>query len=109
MVFLIIALWRLVRVMQFRIASKIAVNKTAIAIHLICFTIYVLIQALDVFEVVKGENWIFRNSSHKVRGETILFISTLIAAFCSQLLILIIFVLISKAALNCALRVAEEI
>lgn len=42
-VFLIIALWRLVKVMRNRIASKIAVNKTAISIHLICFTIYAII------------------------------------------------------------------
>ena len=102
--FLLSALRRLYVVMKNECANKLAVNNSAILVHLICFSFYAMTSLLSITTSVFGVTWI-----NSYKGRTSIFISAYTFSQISQLVILYIFYQISVTVMKLQLREKENL
>lgn len=85
------ALRKLYVVLKYECARKLDVNNTAITVHLVCFTLYLVTSLFSITTNVFGQDWI-----GSVQAKTALFILSFTLSSISQLIIIYIFFQISR-------------
>ena len=85
------ALKKLYVVLKYECARKLDVNNTAITLHLVCFSLYLVTSLFSITTNVLGEDWI-----SSVSAKTALFILSFTLSSISQLIIIYIFFQISR-------------